>query len=72
MCSILVFSWTTVHVHLIMAKNDHHAKHIDGFFGTAKISHLEKLASMLGSNEMWFVSQNDKVGDTIRMTAAKF
>ena len=46
-----------------------HAKYIDGFFCAATIRHLEELASMLGPNEVNFVSQYDKARVTIGLTA---
>jgi hypothetical protein len=61
---------STVPVKLIRAQNDHHAKHIDGLFCTATIRHLEELASMLGPNEVCFVSQDDKARVPIGLTAA--
>jgi len=61
---------TTVPVKLIRAQNDHHAKHIDGLFCTATIRHLEELASMLGPDEVCFLSQDDKARVPIGLTAA--
>jgi len=61
---------STVNVKLIMALNDHHSKHIDAFFCTEAIKHMEELASMLGRNHMCFISQNDKYHVTIGLTAA--
>ena len=58
-------------LYLRLLSNDHHAIHIDDFFGTEKFRHFEKLASLLGSNEMSFVSQGDKDHATIRLTGAK-
>jgi hypothetical protein len=61
---------STVPVKLIRAQNDHHTKHIDGLFCTATIRHLEELASILGPNEVCFVSQDDKARVPIGLTAA--
>ncbi|BFZ21940.1 hypothetical protein BsWGS_24979 [Bradybaena similaris] len=61
---------STVPVKLIRAQNDHHAKHIDGLFATATIKHLEELASILGPNEVCFISQDDKARVPIGLTAA--
>ena len=65
------FCRSAVAVKLIRAQNDHHAKHIDGFFCTATIRHLEELASMLGPNEVCFVSQDDKACVTIWLVTSK-
>ena len=51
---------TTFPVKLIQAHNDNHTKHIDGQFCTATIRHLEELSSMLGLDEVCFISQDDK------------
>lgn len=61
----------TVPVRLIRAQNDNHAKHIDGQFCTATIWHLEELSSLLGPNEVCFLSQDDKARVPIGLTAAK-
>jgi len=50
----------TVPVKLIRAQNDDHAKHVDGEFFTATITHLEELSSILGPKEVCFISQDDK------------
>lgn len=52
------------------AQNDHNAKHIDGLFATATIKYLEELASILGPNEVCFISQDDKARVPIGLTAA--
>lgn len=62
--------FTTVPVKLIRAQNDRHEKHIDGQFCTATIRHLEELSSILGPNEVCFVSQDDKARVPIGLTAA--
>ena len=50
--------------------NDKHVQHIDGYFCTATIWHLEELASILGPNEVYFISQDDKACVPIGLTAA--
>ena len=60
----------TVPVRLIRAQNDAHSKHIDMHFCTATIKHLEELASILGPNEVFFLSQDDKSRVPIGLTAA--
>jgi len=62
---------STVLVKLITAQNDHNDKHIDGFFCTATIRHLEELAYMLGPNKLCSVSQDDKARVTSWLTTAK-
>ena len=69
-CSTFVFCRRALSVKLIRAQNDHHAKHIHGFFCTATIRHLKELGSMLGSNEVCFVSQDEKAHITIGLTVA--
>jgi len=61
---------STVPLNLIMAQNDHHAKRVDGFFCSETIRHMEELTSMLGRNEMCFISQDNKTHITIGLTAA--
>lgn len=60
----------TVPVRLIRAQNDSHEKHVDGKFCTATIRSLEELASLLGPNEVAFLSQDDKARVPIGLTAA--
>jgi len=60
----------TVPVKLIRAQNDNHAKHVDGEFCTATITHLEELSSILGPKEVCFMSQDDKCRVPIDVTAA--
>ena len=50
-------------------QNDH-AKHVDGEFCTATITHLEELSSILGPKEVCFISQDDKCRVPIGVTAA--
>ena len=61
---------STVPVKLIKVKNDKHVQHIDGYFCTATIGHLEELAPMLGPNEVCFISQDDKARVPIGLTTA--
>lgn len=61
----------TVPVKLIRAQNDEHKKHPDGKFCRATIKQLEELASMLGPNQVFFLSQDDKARVPIGLTAAK-
>jgi len=60
----------TVPVKLIRAQNDNHAKHVDGEFCTATVTHLEELSSILGPKEVCFISQDDKCRVPIDVTAA--
>ena len=55
----------------IRAQNDDHAKHVDGEFCTATITHLEELLSILGPKEVCFISQDDKCRVPIGVTAPK-
>lgn len=50
----------TVPVKLTRATNDLHKDHKDKKFRFALIRHLEELASLLGPNEVIFLSQDDK------------
>ncbi|XP_055611608.1 uncharacterized protein LOC129758171 [Uranotaenia lowii] len=61
---------STVPVKLLRATNDQHSKHQDGEFCTATINMLEELSSLLGPNEVAFVSQDDKARIAIGITAA--
>jgi hypothetical protein len=61
---------STISVKFIRTQNDHHTKHIDGFFCTATIRHLKELAFMLGTNKDCSVSQDDKPRVAIELTAA--
>ena len=62
---------STFPVKLIKAKNDKHVQHIDGYFCTATIWHLEELASMLGPNEVCFISQDNKARVRIEQSPLK-
>lgn len=61
---------STVPVKLIRSQNYSHSKHIDGTFCTATLRHLEELSSVLGHNEVCFISQDDKARVPIGLTAA--
>lgn len=61
----------TVPVKLIGAQNDKHESHVDGQFCASTIRNLEELASLLGPNEVFFLSQDDKAKVSIGVTAAK-
>lgn len=61
----------SVPVKLIRASNDIHKQHADSTFAMTTISHLEELASILGPNEVIFLSQDDKARVPIGLTAAK-
>eukprot|EP00731_Ephydatia_muelleri_P015818 Em0009g242a len=61
---------TTVPVKLIRAQNSAHAHHIDSHFCTATNRALESLASMLGLQEVFFGSFDDKARVPIGLTAA--
>lgn len=60
----------TVTVRLIRAQNDFHSNHSDGKFWTATIKFLEEVASILGPDETFFISQDDKARVAIGLTAA--
>jgi len=60
----------TVPVKLIRAQNDHHIKHVDGRFCSATLKRLEELASLLGPQEVCFLSQDDKARVPLGLTAA--
>lgn len=51
---------TTVPVKLIRAANDSHRRHSDAKFAMTTINYIHSLASMLGPNEVTYVSQDDK------------
>ncbi|KAJ8670913.1 hypothetical protein QAD02_002172 [Eretmocerus hayati] len=61
----------TVPVKLYKAKNDHHKAHTDHDFCLASIRSVESLASMLGPDQVGFISQDDKAKVPIGLTAAK-
>uniref|UniRef100_A0A182W925 Uncharacterized protein n=1 Tax=Anopheles minimus TaxID=112268 RepID=A0A182W925_9DIPT len=59
-----------VPVKLLRAKNDKHMKHQDGEFCTTTIHMLEEMSSLLGPNEVTFLSQDDKARVAIGVIAA--
>jgi hypothetical protein len=61
---------TTVPVRLTRAQTESHKTHIDGKFAMTTIAYMEELASVLGPNEVAFVSQDDKARVPIGITAA--
>lgn len=61
---------TTVPVKLIRAQNELHSKHPDMYFCTANINRLEEIASLLGPDHVFFLSQDDKAKVPIGLTAA--
>lgn len=60
----------TVPVKLMKAQKDSHKDHMDGKFCKATINHLEEIASLLGPNEVCFLSQDDKPRVPLGLTAA--
>lgn len=61
---------TTVPVKLSRPEADHHKAHPDQHFCTSTIRSLETVASILGPNEVCFLSQDDKARVPIGLTAA--
>lgn len=53
----------TVPVKLARARNDLHKEHADTKFCFATIKYAEEIASVLGSNDVLFLSQDDKVNE---------
>lgn len=62
---------STVPVRLCKAQNDSHKDHADGRFCTASIRYLESLASLLGPQQVCFLSQDDKARVPIGLKAAQ-
>lgn len=60
----------TVPVKLSRPEADHHKAHPDQHFCVATIRSLETLASILGPNQVFFLSQDDKARVPIGLTAA--
>ena len=60
----------TVPVKLMRAQNSRHRSHVDTEFFTAIIRDLESLASFLGPQEVFFISQDDKARIPLGITAA--
>ncbi|KAG5893766.1 hypothetical protein JTB14_005433 [Gonioctena quinquepunctata] len=61
---------STVPVKLIRAQNDHHKSHLDSNFAETSIHYLENIASILGPDQVFFISQDDKARVPIGVTAA--
>lgn len=61
----------TVPVRLVAPENDLRVKHPDGHFCTATIRALETVASVLGPDQVFFLSQDDKARVPLGITAAK-
>lgn len=61
---------STVPVKLTRAQTDHHKNHLDSHFATTSIHYLENLASILGPDQVFFISQDDKARVPIGVTAA--
>ncbi|KAG5889612.1 hypothetical protein JTB14_024033 [Gonioctena quinquepunctata] len=59
-----------VPVKLIRAQNDHHKSHLDSNFAETSIHYLENIASILGPDQVFFISQDDKARVPIGVTAA--
>lgn len=62
--------FATVPVRLCRARNDAHKKHPDGEFATASIRCLEEIASVLGPNQVAWISQDDKCKVPLGLPAA--
>lgn len=60
----------TVPVRLTRAQTDSHKTHTDGKFAMTTIAYMEELASVLGPQEVSFISQDDKARVPIGITAA--
>ena len=60
----------TVPVKLTKAQTEAHKEHIDYMFARATIKNLEEIASVLGPQEVCFISQDDKARVPIGITAA--
>ncbi|XP_050498755.1 uncharacterized protein LOC126879621 [Diabrotica virgifera virgifera] len=60
----------TVPVKLSRPEADRHKAHVDQHFCVATIRSLETLASILGPNQVFFLSQDDKARVPIGLTAA--
>lgn len=60
----------TVPVKLTKAQTEAHKEHIDSLFARATIKNLEEIASVLGPQEVCFISQDDKARVPIGITAA--
>lgn len=61
---------STVPVKLTRAQTDHHKNHLDSNFAETSIHYLENIASILGPDQVFFISQDDKARVPIGVTAA--
>lgn len=61
---------STVPVKLIRPSNDSHRQHIDSKFAMTTINYIDELASVLGPNEVTYISQDDKAKIPIGLPAA--
>ena len=61
---------STVPVKLIRAQTDYHKSHLDTKFAETSIHYLENIASILGPDQVFFISQDDKARVPIGVTAA--
>jgi len=59
-----------VPVKLARAQTDTHKTHIDGKFARATLRNMEEVASILGPQEVCFLSQDDKARVPLGITAA--
>ncbi|XP_065662507.1 uncharacterized protein LOC136085126 [Hydra vulgaris] len=60
-----------VPVRLISPQNESHLKHVDGLFCSSTIKYVEEVFSILGPDEVCFISQDNKARVPIGITAAK-
>lgn len=61
----------TVPVKLVKAQASEHHRHPDTAFAVASIRHLECLVSVLGSKQVFYVSQDDKASVPLGIMSAK-
>lgn len=61
---------TTVPVKLKRPEADHHKAHIDQHFCVSTIKNLQTIASILGPDQVFYLSQDDKARVPIGLTAA--
>jgi len=61
---------TTVPVKLVAAQSVEHSKHVDSGFAAATIVYINGVASVLGPDQVLYVSQDDKARVPIGITAA--
>ena len=61
----------TAPVKLIRSSNDMHKQHSDTRFAMTTINHIDELASLIGPNEVTYISRDDKARIPIGLTDAK-